>query len=62
VVHSVGPDGRPGFAPPERIEVGDWADWPWTLLPLIPAAARAAWDKPSTVIWHFQLVADPTDR
>jgi SAM-dependent methyltransferase len=41
--------------PPPEITVGDWADWPWTLLPLVPAAALAAWDKPSTIIWHFQL-------
>jgi SAM-dependent methyltransferase len=41
--------------PPSELEVGDWADWPWTLLPLIPAAAMAAFDKPSTIIWHFQL-------
>jgi SAM-dependent methyltransferase len=41
--------------PPEEITVGDWADWPWTLLPLIPAASSAAWDKQSTLIWHFQL-------
>jgi len=34
---------------------GDWADWPWTLLPLVPEASRAAWDQPSTIIWHFQL-------
>jgi SAM-dependent methyltransferase len=42
-------------SPPEEITVGPWADWPWTLLPLIPAAAHAAWDKPSTTVWHFQL-------
>jgi SAM-dependent methyltransferase len=40
---------------PERIDVGEWTDWPWTLLPLVPAAARAAWDHPATVVWHFQL-------
>jgi SAM-dependent methyltransferase len=40
---------------PQQLDVGDWADWPWTLLPLIPAAALAAFDKPSTIIWHFQL-------
>ncbi|HEV7655563.1 MAG TPA: class I SAM-dependent methyltransferase [Mycobacteriales bacterium] len=42
-------------APPEEITVGQWADWPWSLLPLIPAATRAAWDKASTTVWHFQL-------
>jgi ubiquinone/menaquinone biosynthesis C-methylase UbiE len=93
VVHSVGPDGTPGWAPtyrhgigdylraalpaglevrrceepplefanppgpaPERIEVGDWADWPWTLLPLVPAATRSAWTIPSVVVWQFRRV------
>jgi SAM-dependent methyltransferase len=41
--------------PPEELDVGDWTDWPWTLLPLVPAATLAAFDKPSTIIWHFQL-------
>jgi SAM-dependent methyltransferase len=45
-------------SPPEEIILGEWADWPWTLLPLIPAATHAAWDKPSTIVWHFQL--DPS--
>jgi len=48
---------QPASAPAE-ITVGQWADWPWTLLPLIPAAAHAAWDKPSITVWHFQL--DPS--
>jgi SAM-dependent methyltransferase len=42
-------------SPPAEITVGEWADWPWTLLPLVPAAAHAAWDRPSTTVWHFQL-------
>jgi SAM-dependent methyltransferase len=42
-------------SPPARITVSEWADWPWTLLPLVPAAAHAAWDTPSTTVWHFQL-------
>jgi len=42
-------------SPPEETIPGEWADWPWTLLPLIPAATHAAWDKPSTIVWHFQL-------
>lgn len=41
--------------PPPESTVGDWADWPWSLLPLVPAAALAAFDKPSTIIWQFQL-------
>jgi ubiquinone/menaquinone biosynthesis C-methylase UbiE len=40
---------------PAEFDAGDWADWPWTLLPLVPAAALAAFDKPSTIIWQFQL-------
>ncbi len=41
--------------PPAPLRPGDWAGWPWTLLPLVPEASRAAWDQPSTIIWHFQL-------
>jgi SAM-dependent methyltransferase len=40
---------------PPGSAVGDWVDWPWTLLPLVPEAAKAAWDKPATIVWHFQL-------
>lgn len=40
---------------PEQITVGDWADWPWTLLPLVPAASSAAWDRSPVLVWHFQL-------
>ena len=36
-------------------EIGSWADWPWTLLGLVPEAARAAWNNPHMTIWHFQL-------
>jgi ubiquinone/menaquinone biosynthesis C-methylase UbiE len=48
------PPDRPP-PPPAEIVVGDWADWPWSLLPLVPAAAQAAFDQPSSIIWHFQL-------
>lgn len=48
------PAGRMA-TPPEEITVGDWAGWPWTLLPLAPAASSAAWDSPATLVWHFQL-------
>jgi SAM-dependent methyltransferase len=41
-------------SPPPAITVGDWADWPWSLLPVVPAAALAVFDQPSTIIWHFQ--------
>jgi SAM-dependent methyltransferase len=36
-------------------EIGDWADWPWSLMDYLPSAARAAGGRPSLVIWHFQL-------
>ena len=45
----------PAPPPPPELSPGDWADWPWVLLPLVPEASRAAWDQPSTIIWHFQL-------
>lgn len=41
--------------PPQQTVPGEWADWPWSLLPLIPAATRAAWDSPSTIVFHFRL-------
>ena len=40
--------------PPAELTVSDWDDWPWSLLELVPEAARAAWAVPSVVIWHFQ--------
>ena len=40
---------------PEEIVVGEWADWPWNLIDLIPDAVRAAWSTPAVVVWHFQL-------
>jgi SAM-dependent methyltransferase len=35
-------------------DLGGWENWPWTLLPLIPAAANAAWTAPGVIIWLFQ--------
>lgn len=36
-----------------------WDDWPWSLLPIVPAAAAAAWkDVPAVIVWHFQLTTD----
>jgi hypothetical protein len=44
--------------PPEpATEIGDWQDWPWSLMDYLPSAARAAGCCPSLVIWHFQLPA-----
>ena len=39
----------------EQIEIGEWKDWPWNLIELIPDAVRAAWDTPAVVALHFQL-------
>ena len=38
-------------------EIGDWPYWPWSLMSYLPSAARAADNRPSLVIWHFQLPA-----
>jgi hypothetical protein len=44
--------------PPEpATEIGDWWDWPWSLMDYLPSAARAAGGRPSLFIWHFQLPA-----
>lgn len=45
----------PAPAPAPTSEMGDWSMWPWTLLPLVPAAAASAWSNPATIIWHLQL-------
>ncbi len=45
-----------GAVPEAGTEVGDWEDWPWSLMAYLPSAARAA-GGPSLVIWHFQLAA-----
>lgn len=41
----------------EGADLGDWEDWPWSLMPLLPAATAAAWDTPSTIHWHLQRAA-----
>jgi SAM-dependent methyltransferase len=38
------PDGAPG----------DWPDWPWTLIDLVPEAVRAG-GITQLIVWHFQL-------
>jgi ubiquinone/menaquinone biosynthesis C-methylase UbiE len=54
---------EPGTAPPDgplpepATEIGDWRDWPWSLMDYLPSATRAASGHPSLVIWHFQLPA-----
>jgi SAM-dependent methyltransferase len=48
----------PASGPPEpAADIGDWQDWPWSLMDYLPSAARAAGGRPSLVIWHFQLPA-----
>jgi ubiquinone/menaquinone biosynthesis C-methylase UbiE len=37
-----------------EITIGRWDEWPWSLMDLVPEAARAA-GGPVTIIWHFQL-------
>jgi SAM-dependent methyltransferase len=46
--------------PPEpTTEIGDWQDWPWSLMDYLPTVALASrGGRPSLVIWHFQLPAD----
>ena len=44
-------------SPPQDVTIGDVNDWPWSLLDVIPEAARAAWEIPATIIWHFQRAA-----
>jgi ubiquinone/menaquinone biosynthesis C-methylase UbiE len=44
--------------PPEpAAEIGDWSDWPFSLMDYLPSATRAAGGRPHLVIWHFQLPA-----
>jgi SAM-dependent methyltransferase len=38
-------------------EIGDWQDWPFSLMDYLPSAGRAAGGRPDLVIWHFQLPA-----
>jgi SAM-dependent methyltransferase len=40
--------------PAAATRIGDWQDWPWSLLDYAPAAARAT-AGPPLVIWQFRL-------
>jgi hypothetical protein len=52
-----GPDRAPPAPPePTDLTVTGWHHWPWSLIDLIPEAARAAWAVPATIIWHFELL------
>ena len=46
-----------GPLPEPATGIGDWQDWPWSLMDYLPSAARAACGCQSLVIWHFQLPA-----
>jgi hypothetical protein len=51
-------DDLPAGPPPEPAAgIGNWRDWPWSLMDYLPTAARAAAGRPSLVIWHFQAPA-----
>jgi SAM-dependent methyltransferase len=52
VSRSDGPAMLP--ASPAEIVVGAPEDWPWTLLPLVPEAAQAAWAIPAVIVWDFE--------
>jgi SAM-dependent methyltransferase len=43
-----------GPLPVAATQVGEWQEWPWSLLDYVPAAARAT-AGPPLVIWHFRL-------
>lgn len=45
----------PGQLPEATTTIGDWSDWPWTLLDRVPRATRAAWHTPAVLVWHLQL-------
>jgi SAM-dependent methyltransferase len=50
--------GRPaGPLPEPATDIGDWQDWPWSLLDYLPSAAQAVGRCPPLVIWHFQRPA-----
>lgn len=47
------PTGPP---PVSAHEMGTWREWPWSLLGWVPEATRAAWDVPSMLAWHLELL------
>jgi SAM-dependent methyltransferase len=51
-----GGDPAPAPPPARPVDVGPWYEWPWSLQPLVPAAARAASaGVPTMLILHFRL-------
>ena len=49
--------GTRGSLPGPAPDIGDWWDWPWSLMDYLPSAAQATARRPSLIIWHFQLPA-----
>ena len=47
-------DEPPVVELPDVPDLGEWRDWPWSLLRLVPAAAAAAWNVPSVLVWHLE--------
>ena len=49
-------DEAPPAAPPlsSGRDLGEWREWPWSLLRFTPAAAAAAWNVPSVLVWHLE--------
>ena len=52
-----GSDEPDGPLPEPATGIGDWQDWPWSLMDYVPSAVRAAGPYFGLVIWHFQLPA-----
>jgi hypothetical protein len=52
VVRADGPPAEPAA------EIGDWQDWPFSLMDYLPSAGRASGGRPELVIWHFQRPAN----
>jgi SAM-dependent methyltransferase len=54
---------EPGWDPPAgplpepAAGIGEWRDWPYSLMDYLPSAFRAAGAYRGLVIWHFQLPA-----
>jgi hypothetical protein len=44
-------------SPEPTTEIGEWWNWPWSLMDYLPSARLAAGRCPSLVIWHFQAPA-----
>ncbi len=51
--------GQQGDPLPEpATDIGDWQDWPWSLMDYLPSVARASRGRrPVLVIWHFRQPA-----